>query len=410
MARPRRDGRPAAEPNRRNLTELFVKKVRPQAISFNVWDTRERGLVLKVQPTGRRSFYVVYSHRGRPRWYHVGDIPLSDAREIAIEVRLAKARGRDMVAEQRAKRGSGSFAELADRYLEHKKKATEKNKSWQVARGLVERHLLPRWGKLDAQSITRDDAEKLFEGIAAPVMANRVMAAASVIFNWAVKKQIVALNPCRGIDLNKERSRERVLSDSEMNQFWAAFPSAGLLRCSALRMILLTGQRPGEVCRMRREHVRDGWWELPGEPVPALGWPGTKNAGSHRVWLSEAARAILAEVGEDSTTGFVFANARGGPVSELAEAMRLICKQLEVERATPHDLRRTFSTTVTRLGFGREAMNRVTNHRQSSIASVYDRHAYWSEDQRLMEAVAHHVLLLAEGGRPESNVVSLRQA
>ena len=87
-----------------------------------------------------------------------------------------------------------------------------------------------------------------------------------------------------------------MLSDSELPRFWSAFDDAGLVVGTALKMILLTGQRPGEVSHMRREHIVDGWWEMPGEPVPALGWPGTKNGESHRVWLPKAAQALLAEL------------------------------------------------------------------------------------------------------------------
>jgi integrase len=58
------------------------------------------------------------------------------------------------------------------------------------------------------------------------------------------------------------------------------------------------------------------------------------------------------------------------------------------EKATPHDLRRTHGTTVTGLGFGRDAMNRIQNHREGGIASVYDRHQYAEENKKVMEAVA----------------------
>jgi hypothetical protein len=69
-------------------------------------------------------------------------------------------------------------------------------------------------------------------------------------------------------------------------------------------------------------------------------------------------------------------------------------------------LRRTFSTTVTGLGFGRDALNRITNHREGGIATVYDRHGYAEENKRLMETVAARIMALAEG-RPISNVVDL---
>jgi integrase len=85
--------------------------------------------------------------------------------------------------------------------------------------------------------------------------------------------------------------------------------------------------------------------------------------------------------------------------------MRTACRKLGVERATPHDLRRTFSTTVTSLGFGRDALNRVTNHREGGIASVYDRHGYAEENKRVMEAVAARIMALAEGRAEEGRVI-----
>src|SRR5262249_48319092 len=83
MGRPRKDGTAPGEPNGRTLTELFVRRVMTEATPINVWDEKERGLVLRVHPTGRRAFKFVYSRRGRPRWYHIGEVGLSDARRIA---------------------------------------------------------------------------------------------------------------------------------------------------------------------------------------------------------------------------------------------------------------------------------------------------------------------------------------
>jgi hypothetical protein len=59
---------------------------------------------------------------------------------------LAVARGKDPAAEKKAERGSGTFADLHQRYLEEH--AKKRNKSWRQAEALVNRHVLPRWGKL----------------------------------------------------------------------------------------------------------------------------------------------------------------------------------------------------------------------------------------------------------------------
>jgi integrase len=403
LPRPKKDGTPARAPRKTNLTELLVRRTRPERAAFAIWDKRERGLCLRVQPTGARSFKVVYSYRGRPRWYHVGQVPLSDARRIAARVRLAVAEGKDPVAERRAERDAGTFAELADHYLE--RHAKRKNKSWRQADALVRRYLLPRWGKLEAKSIARADVRAALSRVGAPVLVNQVLAAASAIFSWAARQEIIANNPCRGVERNETSARDRVLLDSEVPSLWNAFDSAGLVRGSALKVIFLTGQRPGEVAHMRREHVKDGWWTMPGEPVSAVDWPGTKNGQTHRVWLPVQVREIIAELSDGETTGFVFRGPRGGPVTGLDAAMRRLCADLGIEdKARPHDLRRTHGTTITALGFGREAMNRVQNHREGGIADVYDRHEYADENRRIMEAVAARILALAEG-LPEDNRV-----
>jgi integrase len=405
MPRPRKDGSAARAARKRNFTDLFVKRARPEATAYNVWDTKERGLVLRVQPSGQRSYKIVYSYRSRPRWYHIGNVGLSDARRIAKKVVLAVAEGKDPLAERKAERSAGTFAELAQRYVnEHAKK---KNKSWKQADALVSRYLLPRWGRLEAKSISRSDVKQAVARIEAPILANQVLAAASAIFSWAVKQEIVTANPCHGVDRNATKSRERVLSDSEIPKFWNAFDDAGLVASSALKTILLTGQRPGEIAHMRREHIADAWWTMPGAPDPKNAWPGTKNGATHRVWLPAAVREILGELNDDdATTGFVFAGQRGKPISGLDAAMREVCGGLGVaDKATPHDLRRTHGSTITALGFGREAMNRVQNHREGGIADVYDRHEYADENKRVMEAVAAHILALAEGRPDSDNVV-----
>ena len=76
---------------------------------------------------------------------------------------------------------------------------------------------------------------------------------------------------------------------------------------------------------MRSEHIVDGWWELSGKPVPELDWPGTKNAQSHRVWISAPARDIIAATRAE---GFVFAGSRGGAINDIDVTMREICKKL----------------------------------------------------------------------------------
>lgn len=388
-------------PNKIKLNALTLARLKPRAKPFLVWDTMQHGLALQIHPSGNRTFKVIYSRHNRTRWYTIGRVGLNDARRIAARVMLAVAEGKDPQAERKAARSTGTFAELAER---HRAASMKKNKSWQQADALVKRYLLPRWGNLQASEIARADVKAMMARTAAPILANQVLATASAVFAFGIKEELVKVNPCIGVERNATAQRERILTDSEIPLFWEAFDSAGLVKSMALKMILLCGQRPGEVAHMRTEHIAEGWWTLPGDTVAALKWPGTKNANTHRVWLPKAAQEIIAEM---ESEGFVFAGARGNAIADLDRAMRDICKALGVERATPHDLRRTHGSTVTALGFGRDAMNRIQNHREGGIADVYDRHQYAEENKRIMEAVANKIMSLIEGGAA-NNVIPLR--
>jgi integrase len=380
---------------------LTVNKLRPKAHAYLVWDTYQRGLALQIQPTGYRAYKLIYRYHNRPRWFHIGAadaIALADARKLAAKLMLEVIQGKDPAAEKRAARGTGTFAEIANRYVEEH--AKKHNKSWKQAEALVRRNLLPAWGNLSANTITRADVRAIMGKIAAPITANQTLAAASAIFTWAVRQELLSNNPCRGVERNATVSRERVLADTELPLFWQAFSERGVSG-AALQVLLLTGQRSGEVTHMRFDQITDGWWTLPGAPDEKTKWPGTKNAQTHRVWLPKPVREIIA--GLNCGDDFVF-----GQVWNLDAAMRSICTQLKVPRATPHDMRRTHGSTITRLGFGRDAMNRIQNHKEGGIASVYDRHQYSDENKRVMESVAAHLLMLARGDDVRSNVIAAK--
>src|SRR5262245_30563786 len=139
MPRPRQDGTPIRPPNRRRLSDAFIKTVRPGPDRILIWDTLQRGLVLKVEPSGHRAWKCIYSirHRGS-RWFHIGDaraISLADARRLAAKIMVLVAEGGDPHADRLALRGRGSFEQVAARYLEEY--AKRKNKSWRQAAALV---------------------------------------------------------------------------------------------------------------------------------------------------------------------------------------------------------------------------------------------------------------------------------
>ena len=391
---------PPKRPARRvRLTAMTVEKAVPEAGSYLIWDERQPNLALRVRSNGRKTWTVIYSRAGRSRWLHLGDVRvvgLAEARVMAGEIMLAVAKGGDPAADRRAEGNAGTFGDLHSQYLEQH--AKKRNKSWRQGDALIRRHVMPFWAHLRAASITRSEVKAMLARIAGPILANQTLAAVSACFSWGMAEDLVAANPCRGIARNATTSRERVLAEAEVAPFWHALDDIDPSQAAALRVILLTGQRPGEVRHMRREHIKNGWWELPGKPVPELRWPGTKNGATHRVSLPEPAQEIITGLTDaGSETGLVFTAPLAGPVANLHRPLAEICRKLGIEHTTAHDLRRTHGSTITALGFGRDAMNRIQNHREGGIASVYDRHGYADENRRIMEAVATRILSLVNG-------------
>jgi integrase len=273
---------------------------------------------------------------------------------------------------------------------------------------LLHRHVPEKLRKTQIHLITRKDIKLLIGQIAVktPPLAMRVLNAMSSVFRWGVEEaEVISTNPCAGIRRIKTRSRSRVLSDEEIPLFWREFEKHGEAGV-ALKFLLLTGQRPGEVARINRRHIKDGcWWQMPGDAVPELHWRGTKNGCDHRCYVVDAALRIL-PAGADHGEVFSCPPKLQGV---MQKTMVKISKQLGVERAVPHDLRRTHGTAVCKLlGFGgMDAMNRVQNHRESrGVGSIYNQYEYDPEKQRVMEMVAAHFMGLIEGRLAAANVIS----
>jgi integrase len=368
---------PKNPPNRVALTPIFVVKTKPRSKAFNVWDLRCPGLCLRIQKSGFRSFKFVYSMgQRRVRWYHIGRVPLSDARRIADRLRVAVAEGKDPHGERRTQRDAVSFRQVADRYLEEY--AKKRNRSWRKIRRLIEKHALPYIGDRPIQEVTRGDVKAVISRIKAPFTQNVTLASLSAIFSWATKEELATSNPCTGISKNPTRSRERVASDDEIRRLWAALTDMGSVEADVLKVCLLTGQRSSEVLSLRRQSVErsDGgaWWNIPGT--------ARKGGNSHRVWLTGLALDIIGD-------GFDGAK-------RLDRVMQHACREANITPAIrPHDARRTFATLTARF-FGREPVSRLLGHADKSVAAIYDRFSYDGPNKIIWEKISEHVIGLVD--------------
>jgi integrase len=260
-------------------------------------------------------------------------------------------------------------------------------------------------------------------------MAGRTAAYGRAAFAWAVKRGAVHTNPFAALPSRKGiAKRERVLSDTEIGEIWRATGDVASPYGAIIRLLLLTGQRRGEVAGMTWGEISDDLaiWTLPGER--------TKNGAAHTVPLSAPARdllkPLLLEHGNkrDVDGGLLLPGAVGTPFAGWSKAKRALDKAILDARAkgaltakspaqlvpwNVHDLRRTVATGLQRLGVRLEVTEAILNHISGSrggIAGVYQRHDWAAEKRAALDNWAANVIVIAEGRLAGNNVVTLARA
>jgi integrase len=231
-------------------------------------------------------------------------------------------------------------------------------------------------------------------------------AALSQLFRWAVQRRKVASSPTVGVwHPGAPPSRDRVLSDAEIKQFWRATDEVGEPFRAALRLLLLTGARVNEITGMHRSELSDdGTWIIPGAR--------TKNHRSHAVPLPPRALEILAAVARIEGD-LIFSTTGKSPVSGWSKIKRAIDAVMG-QKASPwclHDLRRTAASGMSRLGVRSEVVERALNHISGSfrgVAGTYQRDPLFEEVRAALLRWSQYVGGLASP-KP-AKVVTLQKA
>ncbi|KQV46620.1 integrase [Duganella sp. Root336D2] len=116
--------------------------------------------------------------------------------------------------------------------------------------------LRPVFDAAPINEIRPQDIAQYRDARSAPVRANREIALLSHVFNMAREwGHLKGENPCRGVRKNKEQPRD-FYADSEV---WdAVYAAAAPELKDAMDLNYLTGQRPGDVLRMKDSDIREG--------------------------------------------------------------------------------------------------------------------------------------------------------
>jgi integrase len=405
----------------RKLDERSVKTAAPPPRgAISIWDSEVRGFGLRVyaptrrNPEGSRAFFINYRSLGVERRLTIGEYPAWSALAARTEAKALRKRidsGEDPARERREAREAPTVKDLADRYAaEHlpRKAPSSRKADWAMIAG----EILPALGEQKVADIHHGDLKALHERITAsgrPVRANRVIAVASKMFALSLLPQAgdsepwrdAAMgNPCKGIERNQEEGRERFFSSGEIAALSDALKVHETPAADCLRLIMLTGCRPGEAMRATwGEFGEVGYWDKPSQH--------TKQRRRHRVPLSPAATDLIAKLTRKraGNSEFVFSGRiKGQPLRELRGCWEQVTARAGLDGARVYDLRHSFASIGAGGGLSLQIIGKLLGH---TVARTTEKYAHLTDDP-LREAAAKIGGVIAGAGKG-ANVVPLKR-
>lgn len=424
------------------FTDMMLKNLK---VDKKTYSREGGGFTLRIMPSGIKTFLFIYTFEGKRKELNLGNYPdtkLADARTAYGDARKKLISGIDPAEIERhakeERRKSPTVSKLVEEYIE--KHAKKFKKSWEEDERLLNKEIVEIWGSRKAEDIKKRDITLLLESIVergAPATSNQTLKIVRKMFNFAIERDILQTTPCLGVKaLAPNTRRERTLSETEIKTLWTTLDTASMsdeIR-RALKLVLVTAQREDEVAGIHTREIDGHWWTIPSERA--------KNGREHRVYLTNTALDLIGSLtvidkktGEEKDKGYIFPcphkmkdqpiDAHALPVAvrrnlvwpvlhkgkKLLDSagMPVTENKLDVDKFTPHDLRRTAATFMSSLGYMDEVIDAVLNHVKQGIIRTYNLNKYDTEKQKALSAWERKLKALTSGVKP-GKVIALRRA
>jgi integrase len=425
------------------FTTKFLDNLKPKPERFEMADPGAKGLRLRVSPGGTMTFIWYYRdvdtcHRYTIGRYGDGDsqITLAQARSKLIAVKKKWADG--IKPHSEAAGAPKTVAELCEVFYERRIVPIRKRPD--AVRQVLDHDIIPVIGNKRIVSITTPTLTRVVDKVVdrgAKAHAGKVLATLKQLFKYAQVRGYTDISPAyplnpgdlgvvtnvreRALDIDEEGEAQTELV--EISALWRALDKAPKLSPQnryGTKILLLTGVRSGELRLARWEHIdfNNATWKIPAS--------NTKNAKAWTVPLSPLVLDLferLQAVAEDSpwvlpsfakelTGEFTGKVSDKNPMTDKALARsvkRLFSLKdakgnslLPIDYFTPHDLRRTLRTHLSRLGVAVHIAEKCLNHSLGRLEQTYDRHTYIDERREALNKWATDVALAVNSRETES--------
>jgi len=431
-----------------------VKGFKPKKSKYRRAEpTKKRGvgrLLLEVHPNNAKYFFFQYWRGGKKVVVSIGrfrgskvetGLSLSEARETAREYGTLLQSGTDIkqyLEEQKqgeteklklqaARKRQGTFEQLLDSYIENMK--AEGRRSHESVKRSLDTYVKTPYQQLikkKAFDIESDDIRMILSIMLEKKITThniRVRSYLHAAFQHGLKQDNnpknyqkdavrfnLKLNPVAFVPRQAEYETvgEHVIPEKEIKIIWDEFKVTPVSEY-LVKLSFTTGQRLGELVRLRREDINIK------EKILTI--PGTvsKNARVHIVPLTDLSLDIVKEALEFSEgCAYLFPAKTGRKISKLkhtsssttANKIAEYCEDNEnVTKFIPRDIRRTVKTLMGKAGVPKELRDRLQNHALMDVsAKHYDRFDYAQEKKHGMEVWNNYLDLIIH---PRKNVTRI---
>jgi integrase len=366
-----------------HMTDVVVSRLKEPGTYF---DETTPAFAIRVGKN-RKTWFVI---RGRERLRtNIGQYPqtsLADARKEA----------KRLLTEEPSKHATLRFEEAYERFKESI--ATKKARTQRDYKRVLDKHLLPTLRRKKLAEIEYDDVVNLTKHLP-PSEAAHTLAVARTFFRWCVRppRRYIAHSPLEGVQIKLAKKRKRILKDDELAAVWNAANEQGYPHGTVVQLLILTGQRKGEIAALR--------WPWIDQKAQTITLPGgedgvTKNKLEHTFPYDGRVSAILATIPRRNSTDLLFPSrdSEERPISGWSKFKAQISALIpKVEGWTLHDLRRTFRSKHGEIGTDRTIAERLIGHAAgvtTDVETIYDRWTYMPQMREAIERFEKHLDIL----------------
>ena len=356
-----------------------VRAAKPRSKRYDIRDDVVTGLILRVLPSGTRTYTIERAVHGRRRYANLGDAAMLTVPQARREARRFIASFTEPAKIDIGPRTPGhpmtAFAqEFLDRQAHRWKPRTRMTNE-----RILRKDILPAFGDTTVDAITVEQVKDWFASMSErPGIANRSMPVLSVMMRMAERGgyRTHNTNPCKNTRRYVMKPMERFLTAEEMarlnavltrDEFWC--PNV----VAIVRLLMLTGCRVGEILSLE-------WSWIKGKRIYL---PDAK-CGPRTVWLSSAARAVIDAIprySEDCPYLFP-SRPPTRPIDNIGFQWNRIRNEAGLPGVRLHDLRHTWASVAAMNGVDMVTIAKLLGH---ALVETTERYVHLS-DQSVTEA------------------------